>query len=83
MNPSHEEGLEWLDRNGQPISCTGKLRVLRENEAELRQVMKDACEDALLMDVGPAALRQRMEWLLENVMAGVRGMNAAGKGDGE
>lgn len=75
------EAWEWLDRDGQPISCTGKLRVLRENEAELRQVMKDACADALLMDVGSDALRQRMERLLEDVMAEVR--DAAGKGDAE
>lgn len=62
---------EWLDRDGQPISCTGKLRVLRENEEELRQVMRDACDDALLMDVGPDSLRRRMEWLLKDVMADI------------
>ncbi|MUG80297.1 hypothetical protein GM608_08725 [Bombella sp. ESL0380] len=58
----------WLDREGQPISCTGKLRVLRDNEVELRQVLSDACADALLMEVGPVFLRHRMERLLADVM---------------
>lgn len=70
---------EWLDRDGQPISCTSKLRVLRENEAELKQVLRDACDDALLMDVGPEGLRRRMERLLMDVMVEV-GITDAGNG---
>ncbi|MCX5616381.1 hypothetical protein NQF87_05260 [Bombella sp. TMW 2.2559] len=77
------EAQDWLDRDGQPISCTGKLRVLRDNEAELRQVMQEACADALLMDVGPDCLRQRMEWLLGDVLADAGGRGPAEKGDAE
>lgn len=69
----------WLDRKGQPISCTGKLRVLRENEEELRQVLRDACADALLMDVGPVFLRHRMERILADAMLESGAGEAAGK----
>ena len=60
---------DWFDSAGQPIHCTGKLRVLRENEEELRQVIKEACADALLMDVAPAYLRQHMEQLMAAIVA--------------
>ena len=60
---------DWLDGENQPISCTSKLRVLRENEAELRQVLYDACADALLMGVGQEHLKQRLDILLTDVIA--------------
>ncbi|OOL17879.1 hypothetical protein AL01_07945 [Bombella intestini] len=75
----HPDEPVWLDRDGQPISCTGKLRVLRENEEELRQVLRDACADALLMDVGPVFLRHHMEQILADVMAESGAGEAAGK----
>ncbi|MBR0560222.1 hypothetical protein [Neokomagataea anthophila] len=39
----------WQDKEGEPLSCVEKLRVLRENDAELRQVLQDAFEDGILM----------------------------------
>jgi uncharacterized protein (UPF0335 family) len=49
--------MPWLQADGQPVSCTEKLRVLAENHAELTQVMQDAFEDAVLMGVDPENLR--------------------------
>lgn len=39
----------WQSPEGEPISCTEKLKVLRENLEEIHQVCQDAFEDALLM----------------------------------
>jgi uncharacterized protein (UPF0335 family) len=50
--------LTWPGANGEPVSCREKLRTLEENHAELRQVMQDAFEDALLMGVDEAAMRR-------------------------
>ena len=47
----------WVQNDGVPVSCTEKLRVLEENRAELAQVMQDAFDDAILMDVDEASLR--------------------------
>ena len=47
----------WVDDQGNAISCVEKLRVLRENLAEIRQVCQDAFEDALLMGCSEAQLR--------------------------
>ncbi|MCO6416278.1 hypothetical protein JYK14_08865 [Siccirubricoccus sp. KC 17139] len=47
----------WPGADGAPISCREKLKVLAENHRELAQVMQDAFEDALLMGVDEAAMR--------------------------
>ncbi len=47
----------WVQTDGAPVSCTEKLRVLEENRAELAQMMQDAFEDAILMDVDEDCLR--------------------------
>ncbi|WP_025886572.1 hypothetical protein [Asaia prunellae] len=50
----------WTDRQGSPIACVEKLKVLRENETELRQNLQDVFEDALLMGVDPEAMRRHL-----------------------
>ena len=50
--------LVWPGVDGSPVSCREKLRTLAENHAELRQVMQDAFEDAVLMGVDEAAVRR-------------------------
>jgi len=48
----------WLTPSGHQIACREKLRVLDDNLAEARQVLQDAYEDAVLMGVDPARIRQ-------------------------
>lgn len=47
----------WPGADGQPISCREKLRALADNDAEARQVLQDAFEDAILMGVDEQAVR--------------------------
>jgi hypothetical protein len=47
----------WLQPDGEPVSCREKLEILAENHEELRHVMQDAFEDALLMGVDEAMMR--------------------------
>ena len=56
----------WRDRDGAPIACREKLTVLEENARELRQVMRDTFEDAVLMGVAETAVRA---WMTEEVAA--------------
>ncbi len=51
-------GRTWPQADGTPVSCREKLKTLEENDAELRQVLQDAFEDAVLMGVDEAAMRQ-------------------------
>jgi hypothetical protein len=39
----------WRSPEGEVIACTEKLKVLRENLAELRALAQEALEDAVLM----------------------------------
>ena len=57
----------WPGRDGQPISCREKLKMLAENHAELAQVMRDAFEDAVLMGVDEAAMRRLLAELVESL----------------
>jgi hypothetical protein len=58
----------WLQPDGTPVSCREKVKTLEENDAELRQVLQDAFDDALLMGVDEAAMRR----ILIGVVEGLR-----------
>lgn len=61
-------GRLWPGADGAPISCREKLRTLEENEAEARQVLQDAFEDAILMGVDERAMRA----VMAELVAGLR-----------
>jgi len=44
-----EEEIIWRSPEGKVIACVEKNKVLQENLAEIRQVCRDALEDAILM----------------------------------
>lgn len=47
----------WKRPDGSIVACTEKIKVLRENLEELRQMAQDAFEDALLMECDEAQIR--------------------------
>jgi hypothetical protein len=57
----------WPQPDGSPVSCREKLKVLAENHAELAQAMQDVFEDAVLMGVDEAAMRE----ILRAMVAGL------------
>jgi len=58
----------WPGADGTPIACREKLKMLEENRAEAEQVLQDAFEDAILMGVDEAAMRE----ILAGLVAGLR-----------
>ncbi|MFZ2163461.1 MAG: hypothetical protein WAW02_14710 [Sideroxyarcus sp.] len=44
-----EQQIIWRSTEGKVIACVEKNKVLQENLAEIRQVCRDALEDAVLM----------------------------------
>jgi hypothetical protein len=54
----------WTQPDGTPVSCREKLEILEENHEELRHVMQDAFEDALLMGVDETVMRQTIAELV-------------------
>ena len=57
----------WLSPEGETISCTEKLKVLRENLEEIRQVCQDAFEDALLMGCDETQIREVFAQVVEGL----------------
>ena len=55
----------WRLVDGSPVACREKLVVLAENEAEVRQALQDAFEDAVLMGVDEASARGVLASLVE------------------
>jgi hypothetical protein len=47
----------WQSARGDVIACTEKLKVLRQNLDEIRQVSQDALDDAVLMGCDPGQFR--------------------------
>lgn len=48
----------WKRPDGSIVACTEKIKVLRENLEELRQIAQDAFEDALLMECDEEQIRK-------------------------
>jgi uncharacterized protein (UPF0335 family) len=55
----------WPQPDGTPVSCLEKLKTLKENHAELAQVMQDAFEDAVLMGVDEQAMRRILSEMVD------------------
>ena len=47
----------WRAPDGSLISCTEKVKVLRENLEEIRELAQEALEDAVLMGCDEAQVR--------------------------
>lgn len=63
----------WPQPDGAPISCREKLRMLEENHTELTQVMRDTFEDAVLMGVDAAAMRQILTGMVDELKSPLKG----------
>ncbi len=58
----------WKRPDGSVVACTEKIKVLRENLEELRQMAQDAFEDALLMECEESQIRA----VFQDVIAGLK-----------
>ena len=47
----------WRSPQGEVVACVEKLKVLRENLDEIRQLCQDALDDAVLMGCDGAQFR--------------------------
>lgn len=64
--------IRWKKSDGSVLACVEKLKVLRENMAELKQVALDALEDALLMGCDEQQVRNEFQRLLDNLQTDIR-----------
>ena len=58
----------WVRDDGSIVSCTEKIKVMKENFQELKQIAQDAFEDGVLMEVSEAQMREALHQLVEELM---------------
>ncbi len=57
----------WRSPEGEVVACVEKLKVLRENLEEIRQLCQDALEDAVLMGCDERQFRAALAELVEKL----------------
>jgi hypothetical protein len=67
MTMSLDPPAAWPGADGAPVSCREKLKVLAENHREAAQVLRDTFEDAVLMGVDEAAMRDILTRLVASL----------------
>ena len=55
----------WVRDDASIVDCTEKIKVMRENFDEIRQIAQDALEDGLLMEVSEAQMREALHQLID------------------
>ncbi len=58
----------WLRDDGSIVSCTEKIKVMRENFEEIQQIAQDAFEDGLLLEVSEAQMREALYQLVDQLI---------------
>ena len=48
----------WLRDDNSIIACTEKIKVMTDNMQEIAQMMQDAFEDGILMEVSETQMRE-------------------------
>ncbi len=62
----------WTKPDGTPVSCTEKVKVLNENYEELRAMLKDALEDALILGCAEDQVRASFHALIDSIETDVK-----------
>ena len=65
MSKSATTSPLWRQRDGKPVSCIEKLKVLNQNLDEIRTLSADALEDGVLMGCDPDQIRAVLHDIIE------------------
>tara|TARA_B100001173_G_C15767844_1_gene453768 strand:- start:81 stop:311 length:231 start_codon:yes stop_codon:yes gene_type:complete len=57
----------WERDDKSVVSCSEKIKVMKENFDELKQLTQDAFEDGLLMEVSEKQLKNTLQKLIEEL----------------
>ena len=57
----------WMRADNSIVSCTEKIKVMKENFDELKQLAQDAFEDGLIMEVSEKQLKETLQKLINDL----------------
>ena len=72
MNKKDTNWPIWIREDKSIISCTEKIKVMKENFNELRQLAQDAFEDGLLMEVSDEQLKKTLHKLVDELRSPIK-----------
>ena len=72
MDNSNNAIPRWEKQDGSPVSCTEKVMVLNENYAELRSMITDALEDALVLGCSEKQVRESFHALIDEIQSDIK-----------
>lgn len=58
----------WVRDDNSIVACTEKIRVMKENFDEIKQITQDAFEDGLLMEVSEKQMREALHQLVDDLV---------------
>ena len=58
----------WLRDDNSVVACTEKIKVMKENFDEIKQIAQDALEDGLLMEVSEKQMREALHELVDSLI---------------
>ncbi len=58
----------WVRDDNSIVACTEKIRVMKENFDEIKQITQDAFEDGLLMEVSEQQMREALHQLVDQLV---------------
>jgi hypothetical protein len=58
----------WIRDDKSVVSCTEKIKVMKENFDELKQLSQDAIEDGLLMEVSEKQMKEALHQMVDDLI---------------
>ena len=58
----------WVRDDGSVVACVEKVKVMRENFEEIKQIAQDALEDGLLLEVSETQMREALHKLIDQLI---------------
>ena len=72
MNKKDTNWPIWIREDKSVVSCTEKIKVMKENFDELKQLAQDAFEDGLLMEVSDEQLKITLHKLVDELQSPIK-----------
>ena len=67
MTKKNKTWPTWRRDDKSVVSCTEKIKVMSDNFDEIQQIVQDAFEDGLLMEVSDDQMRQTLITMIEKL----------------
>ncbi len=68
MDKSKNKWPTWVRDDKTIVSCEEKIKVMKENFNELKQLSQDAIEDGLLMEVSEKQMKDTLHQMIDDLI---------------